>query len=107
VVTDSRTRALARFVPDCVVLFRRLLGDGRVPRSTKLLLIPAIAYLAFPLDLIPDFIPVIGYLDDAVVLAWALRHIVRVAGPIVVREQWPGPARSLGTLMRLATMDGR
>ena len=101
---DSRTRALARFVPDCLVLFRRLLGDPRVPRSTKVLLVPAIAYLAFPFDLIPDFIPVIGYLDDAVVRAWALRRIVRAAGPVVVREHWPGPSRSLGTVLRLATM---
>ena len=106
-MSDSRTRALARFVPDCIVLFRRLLADDRVPRSTKLVLMPAIAYLAFPFDLIPDFIPVVGYLDDAVVLAWALRRIVRVAGPVVVREHWPGPSRSLATLMRLATMDGR
>ena len=106
-MTDSRTRALARFVPDCLVLFQRLLGDARVPRATKVLLVPAIAYLAFPLDLIPDFLPVIGYLDDAVVLAWALRRIVRSAGPVVVRERWPGPARSLEVVMRLATMDGR
>ena len=88
------------------MLFTQLLGDPRVPASTKVLLLPAIAYLAFPLDLIPDFIPVIGYLDDAVVLAWALRRIVRAAGPVVVREQWPGPTRSLGTVLRLATMDG-
>ena len=106
-MTDSRARVLARFVPDCLVLFRRLLGDPRVPRGTKILLVPAIAYLASPLELIPDFIPVVGYVDDAVVLAWALRRIVRAAGPIVVREQWPGPARSLGTVLRLATMDGR
>ena len=105
-MTDSRTMALARFVPDCLVLFRRLLADPRVPGSTKVLLVPAIAYLAFPFDLIPDFIPVIGYLDDAVVLAWALRRIVRAAGPVVVREQWPGPTRSLATVLRLATMDG-
>ena len=103
----SRARALAGFVPDCLVLFRRLLADDRVPRSAKLVLLPAIAYLAFPFDLIPDFIPVVGYLDDAVVLAWALRRIVRIAGPVVVREQWPGPARTLGTVLRLATMDGR
>jgi uncharacterized membrane protein YkvA (DUF1232 family) len=106
-VTDSRARVLARFVPDCIVLFQRLLRDPRVPRGTKVMLVPAIAYLAFPLDLIPDFIPVIGYLDDAVVLAWALRRIVLAAGPVVVREQWPGPARSLATVLRLATMDGR
>jgi uncharacterized membrane protein YkvA (DUF1232 family) len=104
-VTESRTRALARFVPDCVVLFRRLLRDPRVPRSTKAMLVPAIAYLASPIDLIPDFIPVVGYLDDAVVLAWAMRQIVRAAGPVVVREHWPGPARSLATVLRLATME--
>ena len=97
--------ALARFIPDCIVLFKRLLGDPRVPRPTKALIVPALAYLAFPFDLIPDFIPVIGYLDDALVLAWALRRIVRAAGPVVVREQWPGPARSLATVMRLAMME--
>ncbi len=106
-MSDSRTRALARFVPDCIVLFRRLLGDPRVPRATKALLVPAIAYLAFPLDLIPDFIPVIGYLDDAVVLAWAVRRLVIAAGPVVVREQWPGPARSLDTLLRLVSLERR
>jgi uncharacterized membrane protein YkvA (DUF1232 family) len=104
-VIDSRTRALARFVPDCLVLFRRLLGDERVPRRAKLVLVPAIAYLAFPFDLIPDFIPVIGYLDDAVVLAWALRSVARAAGAVVVRDQWPGPARSLVTVMRLAALE--
>ena len=106
-MTDSRARALARFVPDPLVLFRRLVADPRVPRSTRMLLLPAIAYLAFPLDLIPDFIPVIGYLDDAVVLVWALRRIVRAAGPVVVREHWPGPARSLATVFRLATLESR
>ena len=104
-MADSRARMLAGFVPDCLILFKRLLSDPRVPRSTRILLAPAIAYLAFPLDLIPDFIPVIGYVDDAFVLAWALRRIVRAAGPVVVREQWPGPARSLATVMRLATME--
>ena len=89
------------------MLFKRLLGDSRVPRGTKALIVPAIAYLAFPLDLIPDFIPVIGYLDDALVLAWALRQIVRGAGSIVVREHWPGPTRSLATVLRLATMGSR
>jgi len=104
-MADSRARILAGFVPDCVILFRRLLGDPRVPRSTRVLLAPAVAYLAFPFDLIPDFVPVIGYLDDALVLAWALRRIVRAAGPVVVREHWPGPARSLATVLRLATME--
>ena len=95
-------KALARFVPDCLVLFRRLAGDPRVPRRRKLLLGAVVAYLAFPLDLIPDFIPVVGQLDDALVVALALRSIARAAGPELMREHWPGPEASLRTVLRLA-----
>lgn len=56
--------AVARFVPDCVVLFRRLLGDARVSRGRKLLLLALVGYLAMPIDLIPDNIPVAGQLDE-------------------------------------------
>jgi uncharacterized membrane protein YkvA (DUF1232 family) len=95
-------RALVRFVPDCLVLFRRLVGDPRLPRRRKLLLGAVAAYLAFPLDLIPDFLPVIGQLDDALVVALALRSIARAAGPEMLREHWPGPDSSLRTVLRLA-----
>jgi uncharacterized membrane protein YkvA (DUF1232 family) len=94
--------ALARFIPDCVVLVRRLLGDPRVPRRVRLLLVLALAYLVFPVDLVPDFVPVAGQLDDAIVLALVLRQAVRAAGPAVVRQHWPGPARSLAVVLRLA-----
>jgi uncharacterized membrane protein YkvA (DUF1232 family) len=93
--------ALARFVPDCVVLFRRLLADDRVPRSRKLLLVPLLLYLVTPLDLVPDFIPVVGALDDAIVVALAFRVVLRGAGPGLVRDHWPGPPRSLDLLLRL------
>jgi uncharacterized membrane protein YkvA (DUF1232 family) len=93
--------ALARFVPDCVVLFRRLLADDRVPRSRKLLLVPLLLYLVTPLDLVPDFIPVVGALDDAIVVALAFRVVLRGAGPGLVRDHWPGPPRSLELLLRL------
>jgi uncharacterized membrane protein YkvA (DUF1232 family) len=93
--------ALARFVPDCVVLFRRLLADDRVPRSRKLLLVPLLLYLVTPLDLVPDFIPVVGALDDAIVVALAFRVVLRGAGPRLVRDHWPGPPRSLDLLLRL------
>ena len=93
--------ALARFVPDCVVLVRRLLGDPRVPGRVRLLLVLALAYLVFPIDLVPDFVPVAGQLDDAIVLALVLRQVVRAAGPVIVREHWPGPARSLAVVLRL------
>ena len=95
-------RALAGFVPDCVVLVKRLLGDPRVPRRRKLLLVLLAAYLASPIDLVPDFIPVAGQLDDAIVLALALRLVLRAGGAGLVREHWPGPSGSLGVVLRVA-----
>jgi uncharacterized membrane protein YkvA (DUF1232 family) len=95
-------RAVAGLVPDFVVLFRRLLGDRRVPRRSKLLLVAVVPYLAMPFDLVPDFIPVAGYLDDAVIVAFVLRWVLRGAGPEQIREHWPGPETSLGMVLRLA-----
>ena len=95
-------RALAGFVPDCLVLLRRLLGDRRVPRRSKLLVAALIGYLAMPFDIVPDVIPVAGQLDDALVVALVLRTVLGAGGPDVVREHWPGPATSLNALMRLA-----
>jgi uncharacterized membrane protein YkvA (DUF1232 family) len=97
----SRLRATAGFVPDCALLFARLARDGRTPRSLAVGLAVTGAYLASPIDLIPDFIPVIGYLDDAVVLGLVLRWTLRRAGPELVREHWPGPESSLNALLRL------
>jgi uncharacterized membrane protein YkvA (DUF1232 family) len=95
-------RALAGFIPDCVVLFRRLLDDDRVPRRSKLLLAALIGYLAMPFDLVPDFIPIAGQLDDVIIVAIVLRTVLRAGGPELLREHWPGPASSLNVLMRLA-----
>jgi len=94
--------AIARFIPDCVVLFRRLLADDRVPRPAKLLLIALVGYLAMPLDLVPDFIPVAGQLDDAIVVALVLRRLLRATGPEILGEHWPGPAATLSVLLRAA-----
>lgn len=99
--------AWARLVPDCVVLARRLLGDPRVPRSRKLLLGGLIVYLAMPFDLVPDFVPVAGVLDDAVLVAFVLRSVARAAGPGLLREHWPGPEATLVVLERLATSGQR
>jgi uncharacterized membrane protein YkvA (DUF1232 family) len=98
--TDAR--ALAGFIPDCIVLVRRLLGDERVPRSRKLLLGALLAYLAMPFDLVPDFIPVAGQLDDAIVTALVLRAVLRSGGDALLREHWPGPERSRELVARLA-----
>jgi uncharacterized membrane protein YkvA (DUF1232 family) len=99
-------RALAGFVPDCAVLFKRLVADERVPRSRKLALAALAAYLASPIDLVPDFIPVAGQLDDAILVAVVLRSLVRGAGPELIREHWPGPEESLRAVLRLAGAPG-
>jgi uncharacterized membrane protein YkvA (DUF1232 family) len=98
----AQARALARFIPRCVVLFHRLIGDERVPRSGKLVLVALLAYLALPFDLVPDFIPVTGQLDDAIIVALALRFVLRSAGLELLLEHWPGPRESLGLVIRLA-----
>jgi uncharacterized membrane protein YkvA (DUF1232 family) len=98
--TDAR--AWAGFVPDCAILFARLVQDQRVPRRHKMLLVVLVAYLSMPFDLIPDFIPVVGALDDAIIVAVVLRTLFRNAGPDLVRERWPGPRQSLDVVLRLA-----
>jgi uncharacterized membrane protein YkvA (DUF1232 family) len=95
-------RALAGFIPDCAVLTGRLLRDDRVPRRHKLLLAGLLFYLALPFDLVPDFIPVAGQLDDVLVTALVLRAFLRATGQDAVREHWPGPQRSLNAVLRLA-----
>ena len=95
-------RALAGFIPDCIVLVHRLLHDPRVPRRRKLLLVALIAYLALPFDLVPDFIPVAGQLDDVIIVALVLRHVLRGGGETVLREHWPGPEASLLIVLRAA-----
>lgn len=103
----EEARALATFIPDCVVLISRLARDPRVPRRRKLLLLGLLAYLALPLDLVPDFIPVAGQLDDVVVVALVLRHLVRSGGEPLIRELWPGPQQSLALVLRLSALDHR
>jgi uncharacterized membrane protein YkvA (DUF1232 family) len=95
-------KALARFIPDCIVLVKRLLSDERVPRRRKLLLVLLAGYLAMPFDLVPDFIPVAGQLDDAIIVAWVLRRVLRSGGRELLAEHWPGPERSLAVVSRIA-----
>jgi uncharacterized membrane protein YkvA (DUF1232 family) len=98
----KEARALATFIPDCIVLVSRLLQDERVPRRRKLLLVALVGYLALPFDLVPDFIPVAGQLDDVLVVAFVLRRFLRSGDEPLVREHWPGPEGSLRLVLRAA-----
>jgi uncharacterized membrane protein YkvA (DUF1232 family) len=89
-------------VPDCAVLFKRLLQDPRVPRRAKAALALAIPYLAMPFDLVPDFIPVLGQLDDALLVMAVFGYVARSAGRDVVTEHWPGSDAGLRVVLALA-----
>jgi uncharacterized membrane protein YkvA (DUF1232 family) len=95
-------RELITLLPNLVRLFRGLLGDERVPRSSKALLLLGAVWLASPIDLIPEFLPGVGAMDDAVVAGLVLRHVVRRAGPDVVKDHWRGDPRTIGLLLRVA-----
>lgn len=95
-------KAVARFVPDCLVLLRRLLGDPRVSRRYKLALLLLLGYLAMPFDLIPDFIPVAGQLDDVILTGLVLRFVLRGAGPELLTLYWTGPPQGAEAISRLA-----
>lgn len=99
---QTEARVLARFIPDCLVLLRRLIGDDQVPRRRKLVLLALVAYLSVPIDLVPDFIPVVGQLDDVLIAGLALRYALRLGGPDLLRQHWPGPEQSLQAMMRFA-----
>ena len=92
-------RDLAAFIPDCVTTVRRLRRDPRVPRRAKLAIVVAGLWVVSPIDLIPEFIPVIGPLDDVVVVALALRYAGRRVPREVLREAWPGGPRLLDKLL--------
>jgi len=98
----SEARSVAGSIPDCVVLFKRLLADPRVVWWRKATLAGLILYLAMPIDVVPDFIPVVGQLDDAIVVALVLRTVLRSHGEPLLREHWPGPQQSLQFIRRIA-----
>jgi uncharacterized membrane protein YkvA (DUF1232 family) len=98
-------RALAGFIPDCAVLVSRLARDSRISRLRRAALWLVLGYLALPVDLVPDFLPGIGQLDDAVVLGLALRVLVHGGGTEMVREAWPGPEASLVIVLRAAGLE--
>jgi len=95
-------RDVLRLIPDVVRLIRRLAVDPDLPRGVRWRLWALLAYLLLPIDLIPDFIPVVGYADDALVVALVLRSVVRASGPEALDRHWPGTPQGLQTVRRLA-----
>jgi uncharacterized membrane protein YkvA (DUF1232 family) len=98
-------REALRVLPDVLRLVRRLAVDKTLPRSVRLRLGLLLAYLAIPIDLIPDFIPVLGYADDAIIVTAVLRGVVHRAGLDAVRAHWPGTDDGFTALTRLTGLD--
>lgn len=99
---ERRLREAVRLLPDLVRLLTRLAADQTLPRGVRVRLWLLLGYLAMPIDLVPDFIPVLGYADDAVVVAMALRSVTRRAGAEALERHWPGTADGLEAIRRLA-----
>ena len=98
--TDAR--ALAGFVPDCAVLIKELAAAATTTRSQRLVLLALLAYLLTPIDIVPDFIPVAGQLDDAMLVTLALGWLLRTHGERTIRQAWPGPEGSLRVVLHAA-----
>ena len=104
IVSGRRLAAkeLATLLPNLVRLFKDLTTDARVPRRAKVVLALAAVWLVSPIDLLPEFLPVVGPLDDAVVAALALRYLIRRSGVDVVREHSRGEPATLDAILRAA-----
>jgi uncharacterized membrane protein YkvA (DUF1232 family) len=98
---ETTARELLRLLPDVVRLTARLARDPTLPRGLRVRLWLLLGYLALPIDLVPDFVPVIGYVDDAVLAALTLRAVVRRAGAEAVERHWPGSAAGLAAVQRM------
>jgi uncharacterized membrane protein YkvA (DUF1232 family) len=90
-----------RLLPDLLRLVHRLAGDPTLPRAVRVRLWLLLAYLAMPFDLIPDFVPVLGHADDAIVVTLVLRSVIRKSGPESLRRHWPGSDDGLRALQTL------
>jgi uncharacterized membrane protein YkvA (DUF1232 family) len=93
-----------RLLPDLLRLLRRLAADTNVPRAARVRLVLLLGYLALPFDLVPDFVPLLGYADDAIIVSLVLRSVVRRTGAPLVRRHWPGTDDGLAAVARLTGM---
>jgi uncharacterized membrane protein YkvA (DUF1232 family) len=95
-------RDALRLVPDVIRLLRRLVADPTVPRAVRIWLTLLLIYLLIPIDLVPDFIPVLGYADDAIIVAVVLRFATKHAGADALERHWPGTPQGLQALRSVA-----
>jgi uncharacterized membrane protein YkvA (DUF1232 family) len=95
-------KELATLIPNLLLLFKDLVKDPRVPRGAKVWLLIGALWLASPIDLLPEFLPVIGPLDDAIVAALILRHLAHRAGTEVIGTHWRGDPRTLERVLSIA-----
>lgn len=102
---DGLLKEALRLLPDIIRLLKRLASDPTLPRGVRIRLALLFAYLAFPLDLIPDFIPILGYADDAIIVAAVLRSAVRTVGLGPLEQHWPGTQDGLAAVVRLAKLE--
>jgi uncharacterized membrane protein YkvA (DUF1232 family) len=102
----SRAQEALRLLPDTVRLLRRVGADRTLGRGIRVRLWLLLAYLAFPIDLVPDFLPLVGYADDAIIVGVVLRSVIRRAGPDALRRHWPGTDAGLVALWDAAGLPG-
>ena len=98
---DANVKDALRLLPDTLRLVKRVATDRTIPLGTRLPVWLLLAYLVSPIDLVPDFVPVIGYADDVIITSLVLRHVVRRAGSDKLAEHWPGTADGLDALRSL------
>ncbi len=98
---DARLGEVVRVIPDLLRLIRNLLGDRGVPLGARVALVVLLAWLISPIDLIPEFIPILGPLDDVVVAILVLRYVGRKVGLEELRRRWAGTPEGFALLGRL------
>jgi uncharacterized membrane protein YkvA (DUF1232 family) len=101
---DVGVRDAMRLLPDLLRLLKRLASDPTMPRGIRVRLALLLGYLALPIDLIPDFVPVLGYADDAIIVAFVLRSVARRAGPEALAKHWPGTPDGLVAVRRMCRL---
>lgn len=99
-------REARKVVPDTVRLLRALHADRELSPGVRRWLSALLVYLAFPIDLVPDFVPVLGYADDVIIVAFVLRRVIRLAGPAALDRHWTGSPAGLAAIRRIAGLTG-